>query len=331
MSVLEFATKPPVQSSIHFVSPPYHPGEIAVQKRLGVREQARDLEGMYRDAVKPAVAEFLAQHQFAVLASADSDGNLWASPLAGPAGILTADERCVAIQRHLLDPPLDIALVDGSFAALLVIDFERRLRLRMNGTIDRSAGVPPAGAQASAAALNLRVAQFYGNCQKYIQRRVLANVGGTGCPQHVQTETALSEVHRSLISRSDTFFIATSHPESGADASHRGGRRGFVIVKDDHTLTWPDYRGNNMFNTLGNLEEDTRAGVLFIDFDSGASLQLTGRATAQFDDPSNFTPTGRSVTFEITGIRELPPSPYLRYSLIEPFPYNPPVTLSPTP
>ena len=96
-------------------------------------------------------------------------------------------------------------------------------------------------------------------------------------------------------------------------------------TQDDHTLLWPDYRGNNLFNTLGNLETDARAGLLFIDFDSGASLQLTGKASAEFDDPSSFTPTGRSIRFDILAIHELPPSAFLRYSLLEPFPYNPPV------
>ena len=64
----------------------YHPGEVAVQKRVGVREQAEELTGMYRDALTPPVAAFLAQHRFAVLSSQDADGNVWASPLAGPAG-----------------------------------------------------------------------------------------------------------------------------------------------------------------------------------------------------------------------------------------------------
>lgn len=302
------------------MSSPYHSGEIAVQKRVGVREQACDLEGMFRDSIKPAVAEFLAQHQFAVLSSSDDDDNVWASPLSGPAGILAVrDERHIAIQLDRLDPSLDPALVHGPHAGLLVIDFDRRLRLRINGTTER--GPNP---------LTLRISQFYGNCQKYIQRRVLTESKGA-VPRSAPVLrrpgifTALTDPHCALIARSDTFFIATQHPESGADASHRGGHPGFVVVRDDRALAWPDYRGNNLFNTLGNLESDARTGLLFIDFDSGASVQLTGRATAEFGDPSSFSPTGRSVRFDISAIRQLPPSPFLRYSLLESFPYNPPL------
>ena len=302
------------------MSSPFHSGELAVQKRVGVHEQARDLEGMFRDSIKPAVAEFLAQHQFGVLSSADANGNVWASPIAGVGIFSVPDEHHIGIQRDRLDPPLDPALVHGPQAGLLVIDFDRRLRLRINGTFDRSGGVPPR--------LTLRISQFYGNCQKYIQRRVPAERVSkceTGCPQPV-SGGRLTGAQQALISRSDTFFIATQNVDSGADASHRGGRPGFVMVEDDRTLLWPDYRGNNLFNTLGNLESDGRAGLLFIDFDSGASLQLTGNATADFGDASSFSPTGRRVRFEISATRELPPSPFLRYSLVEPFPYNPPVS-----
>jgi predicted pyridoxine 5'-phosphate oxidase superfamily flavin-nucleotide-binding protein len=297
------------------VSSPFHPGEIAVQKHVGVREQARELEGMYRDAIPAGVAALLEQHPFAVLSSQDAAGNLWASPLAGPAGIFSVpDKYDVRIDLARLDPRLDPALVHGDLAGLLVIDFDRRLRIRINGKLHREAET-----------LTLRVSQFYGNCKKYIARRVPTKVdGGTGSPQAVPGR-ALSESHRALIARADTFFIATQHAESGADASHRGGRPGFVITPDAHTLTWPDYRGNNLFNTIGNLETDPRAGLLFIDFESGTSLQLTGKAKVDFGDASTGAPTGRRMRFDISAARELLPSSALRYTLIEPFPYNPPV------
>ena len=269
---------------------------------------------MYRDAVPAAVGEFLAQHRFAVLSSADADGNIWASPLAGPVGIFEVpDPRHVRIVLDRLDPPLDPMLVRGDLGGLLVIDFDRRLRIRINGTLDRARY-----------AVTLRVSQFYGNCTKYIARRVSAEGSSPRSPV-ARSGNILAEAHHALITRADTFFIATQQRESGADASHRGGRPGFVVVQDDHTLVWPDYRGNNLFNTFGNLETDSRAGLLFVDFENGSSLQLTGNATVQWSDPSVAAPTGRSVRFDISAIRELVPSSSLRYSLVEPFPYNPPV------
>ncbi len=301
---------------------PYHPGELAVQKRVGVRDQAEDLLGSFRTALTPPVAAFLAQHRFAVLSSQDADGNVWASPISGPAGVLhVPDERTLQISLPRLDPQLDPSLIADGDAALLVIDFNQRLRIRINGELTRTAE-----------ALNLRLAQLYGNCTKYIQRRVTESDNQFERVPHVGPSLAyvgklpeLTESHRALIARSDTFFIATVNPNFGADSSHRGGRPGFITALDTHTVAWPDYRGNNMFNTLGNLELDQRTGLLFIDWESGASLQLTGTAAADFGDPSSFTPTGRSVRFTISAVRELAPAASLRYSLIEAFPYNPPV------
>jgi predicted pyridoxine 5'-phosphate oxidase superfamily flavin-nucleotide-binding protein len=60
------------------------------------------------------------------------------------------------------------------------------------------------------------------------------------------------------------------------DASHRGGKAGFVRIDGD-VLTIPDFAGNLHFNTLGNLQVNPRAGLLFIDFANGDLLQLTGR------------------------------------------------------
>ena len=65
--------------------------------------------------------------------------------------------------------------------------------------------------------------------------------------------------------------------------SHRGGPAGFVQVEDPSTLLIPDYSGNNMFMTLGNLAVYPRAGLLFIDFETGDLLQITGRAEILWD------------------------------------------------
>jgi hypothetical protein len=91
-----------------------------------------------------------------------------------------------------------------------------------------------------------------------------------------------------MIERADTFFIATRsgtmhrNASDGVDISHRGGKPGFVRVDSDPRegamLTVPDFRGNSFFNTFGNISLDPRAGLLFIDFDAGDALLLTGVA-----------------------------------------------------
>ena len=103
-----------------------------------------------------------------------------------------------------------------------------------------------------------------------------------------------------MIARADTFFIASGFVASGfvasgsgpgggeaggLDISHRGGQPGFVQVDGD-VLMVPDYRGNRYFNTLGNLLLDSRAALLFVDFETGGMLQLQGRATVDWDTSS---------------------------------------------
>ena len=66
--------------------------------------------------------------------------------------------------------------------------------------------------------------------------------------------------------------------ERSMNASHRGGPPGFVEVVDDRTLRIPDYVGNSMLNTLGNLTVNPHAGLVVLDFGPNRTLQLTRRA-----------------------------------------------------
>jgi hypothetical protein len=132
------------------------------------------------------------------------------------------------------------------------------------------------------------IRQSFGNCPQYIQRRELRRVQ----PARAQAEELVLPQGRAreLIEGADTFFVATRSSAQvglagGADISHRGGRPGFVRLKDD-TLLIPDFRGNHYFNTLGNILGEPRASLLFVDFGSGDVLQLQGLASIDFDDPA---------------------------------------------
>ncbi|GGE89621.1 pyridoxamine 5'-phosphate oxidase family protein [Stappia taiwanensis] len=82
---------------------------------------------------------------------------------------------------------------------------------------------------------------------------------------------------RRIVASADTFFIA-SCAEGGADVSHRGGAPGFLRLRGDGALCFPDYAGNRFFNTLGNIGASGRAGLFIPDFASGDALLLTGTA-----------------------------------------------------
>lgn len=240
---------------------------------------ARRVGGSIRAAVPPVAAEFLAQRRWAVLSTADEAGRPWASVLSGEPGFISvvSDATPVAsLLRIEADPlpgdPLQENLHSGTPVGLLAIDLATRRRMRVNAKLlagDRGA-------------LLLHVDQVFSNCHKYIQRRVDERGHLTRSDEPPRRARTLDPVLLDWIASSDTFFVATMNPGEGADASHRGGAPGFVHVEGNR-LVWPDYQGNMMFNTLGNLARHPRAGLLFPDFATGRALQLTGRASINWD------------------------------------------------
>jgi uncharacterized protein len=166
----------------------------------------------------------------------------------------------------------------------------------------------------------------YGNCQKYIQAREWqAQVGPAKTLPRVSTADTLTADQQQWIATADTFFIASAHDDGGADASHRGGTPGFVQVLSARRLVWPDYSGNNMFQTLGNLTVNPHAGLLFIDFAHGRTLQLTGTAVLQWEESrvAQYAGAERLVEFELTQAVEITGGHSLRWRFIAPSPFNP--------
>ena len=164
----------------------------------------------------------------------------------------------------------------GQQIGLIAIDFAARRRMRINGTL----------VDGDDAGLTVHTDQAYGNCPQYIHRRE-PDVSVLAAPlaADARHSTRLDATDQAMIAASDTFFLGTSHPIRGSDASHRGGPAGFVRVDSSKRLWWPDYPGNNMFNSFGNLAVDDEAALLFIDFRSGTTLHLSGTAAGAVDPP----------------------------------------------
>jgi predicted pyridoxine 5'-phosphate oxidase superfamily flavin-nucleotide-binding protein len=263
----------------------FHEGELAVQDRAGVRAQAARLGDAMLAApeLTGGMSTFLAKRDFAVLTARDADGRLWTSPLFAARGFLQAGDR--ELRVHARPGPGDPLhpLAAGQPVGMLAIEFATRRRVRINGLLTDVDGE----------GLRLSVDQAYGNCPKYIHPRRLEHVDHPARP--AERSSALGPEQERLITNADTFFLGTIHPTRGADASHRGGPPGFVRVDGD-MLWWPDYPGNNMFNSFGNLAVDPSAALLFIDFDTGTTLHMSGKATVEWVTPSDLDGgTGRRV------------------------------------
>ncbi len=256
---------------------PFHRGELALQTRYGSRESLASAAGRaIRNFMPDQHREFYEQLPFIIVGSVDEQGNPWASLLSGKPGFISSPDptRLHISASALPQDPLAGSLAVGKRLGLLGLEPASRRRNRVNTHV----------VEISGGGFALEVDQSFGNCPQYIQRRTIDFIRDPGTPapdHHVETLSSLDTDASALVARSDTFFVAShvdleNRPDrEGVDVSHRGGQPGFIKVEGD-TLTIPDYAGNRFFNTLGNFLVNPRAGLLFVDFDSGDTLQLSG-------------------------------------------------------
>ena len=288
---------------------PFHAGEQAVQARVGVREQVeRAGRNMTREQMPDQHRELFEALPLLVVGSMDSAGRLWASLLSGEPGFVRSPSpKLLQVRAHPpLGDPLHEQLVLGSPLGLLGIQLETRRRNRANGRIVAH----------DADSFSVEIAQSFGNCKQYIQARQpsfdASLLGAAAAPRAEGSH--LSARANELLSGTDTFFIATASAAAasgsdgeGVDVSHRGGRPGFVRVSEgagvtrSTVLTVPDFRGNFIFNTFGNLELNPRAGIVCADFRTGDILSVTGTAHVIWDGPEldSFAGADRLLSFEV--------------------------------
>ncbi|WP_224240305.1 pyridoxamine 5'-phosphate oxidase family protein [Hyalangium gracile] len=273
--------------------------------------------------------ELFCKLPFLIVGSVDAQWRPSASILVGRPGFIgSPDARTLTIASLPgAGDSLGENLTQGAPLGLLGIQLETRRRNRMNGrvvSLDEGGFV-------------VQVEQSFGNCPQYIQARepvFVAEPSRVPAPRPVQKEGArLSEAMAGLVSRADTFFIATASPNAGGngasegvDVSHRGGKPGFVRVTEEDgrtVLTVPDFSGNRMFNTLGNLVLNPRAGLLFVDFTTGGTLSLNGEAEIVWGGPEveAFEGAERLVRFRVTEGTWIDHAVPLRWSPAQPSPH----------
>ncbi len=272
---------------------PYHDGELEVQARAGVRELAEKVGRIIGDSIPDAAMRFLAARPIVITSTIDADGRVTASVLAGSPGFARAEnEKTVRIDPragHIERVRSDLA--SDKRIGILAIDFATRRRIRVNGS-----------GRVDGSSIVVRTIEVYSNCPQYIHAHDLSP-GGEVRNETAHESASLDDEQQAMIRGADTFFIASAHP-AGADASHRGGDPGFVQIDSPSRISFGDYSGNNMFNTLGNLAASPACGLLFIDFDSGRTLQLQGSASIDWDPARAATVPGatRVIDFAVANV-----------------------------
>jgi len=149
----------------------------------------------------------------------------------------------------------------------------------------------------------------------------------------VTLRAVFTEEDREFIQRCPMFFIATADAEGRPDCSYKGGLPGFVRVLDERTLAIPDYDGNGMYRTWGNVLVNPHVGLMFLDFERPKRLRVNGTARVSADDPLRAEYPGAVFMVRVTAEKIFPNCPryihkmqLLEHSVYAPRPdYTPPV------
>lgn len=291
--------------------PVWHQGEIALQQQAGVAERMADVgRRVVRDHMPDQHRDFYAQLPFIVAGSVDAQGDAWATLLEGQPGFIfspNATTLDIAARADSSDPAA-AGMQDAAPIGLLGIELHTRRRNRMNGVLTAIGG-----------GYRVQVDQSFGNCPRYISLRDFrfARDPAERYDAAAETLSALDDAARTTIGTADAFYVASyaDQPHRQVDVSHRGGKPGFVRIGDDGLLTIPDFNGNLFFSTLGNIHLNGKAGLLFVDYASGDTLQLSGDAEVILDSPeiAAFQGAERLWTFRARRIVRRPAALALRW------------------
>lgn len=262
---------------------PFHEGEVRMQERAGVHGLAAHVGRVVRPSMPDQHRELFEQLPYLVIGALDERGRPFASMAVGVPGFIESPDPSTLVVHAALaeDDPVRAALREGAPIGLLGIELETRRRNRANGTVSH----------VEAGGFAVHVEQSTGNCPQYIQARSIESAVRRPAATHRET-SRLSPRAKAIIANADTTFIASAAAETdqrgvnGVDVSHRGGKRGFWRAQtvDGRTrLTMPDFAGNRFFMTLGNVAQNPRVGVAFVDFATGDWLSVTGTAEVKWE------------------------------------------------
>lgn len=298
----------------------FHQGEVEVQVASGSDpaqyEQwaARTLAPNFKDRE----IEFVEGCTFAAAASVDQAGRPWASAFfsVGAQLFTVKDSSVISIACPMDNgDPLLTNLGQNNHLGVLFLDPNNRRRAKSMGRAE----VQTDGQ------ICYSLSRYFGLCPKYIHQRSHEPQACTAKLTTASSSVTLSKIDRAQLKQSDTAFLATFFPDHGADVTHRGGNPGFLRPLGDTKVEIPDYTGNGMFNTLGNLRIDSRLALTDIDFVTGRTLHLTGNATVSENvDPNMHPGANRLVTLEVEEVL-VSYSPVGTWTDHQASPYNPPL------
>ncbi|GAM34422.1 hypothetical protein TCE0_015r01995 [Talaromyces pinophilus] len=289
---------------------PFNEGEIALQGKFHVP---------HRDN---PTSTFLNQYgQFMVprapligLGALDDDGRPWSTVWGGETGFSSVIDTDIVGMRALVDRVHDPVVqslfgnskeTDGSAIRVngqdkmisgVTIDLENRKRVKLYGKVIMGTLEDPEDEGKSGlvgkrghAQLVVKIEESLGNCPKYLHKKHI--VPAIPQPKLISTSPQLSPQAMELINKADCFFISSYHQNTDMDTNYRGGPSGFVRIisnpPEGAVLVYPEYSGNRLYQSLGNLMMNHRAGLVFPDFETGDAIYMTVETEILINDDAD--------------------------------------------
>lgn len=288
----------------------FHEGELEAQRRTGAGDMTSFAAAIIRDFMPDQHRDFFSALPFLVFSGADANGSVWTTLIEGPDGFVRSpDSRTLTLATEVDEQdPLAAAFAAGTDVGMVGIELATRRRNRLSGAIKRDG-----------AGYVVDLNMSFGNCPQYINERDWRRVERTATSA-AKISDRLSDDQLALVGKADTLFIGSGQygkqgkPANGFDASHRGGDAGFVQIVDGTRIRIPDYAGNNAFNTIGNILRNPKVGVMFVDFETGGLLHLSGTATIDWEAKDAVDPAARrTIDIKINTVVERPGALSLRW------------------
>ncbi|KAH7346628.1 oxidoreductase-like protein [Rhexocercosporidium sp. MPI-PUGE-AT-0058] len=318
----------------------WHAGEDEMHKLLRIPPQ----DNPTQPCLTPQAANTLIGAPLIALGTLDEQGRPWTTVWGGEAGFSRAIAQGIIGVRTTVDrendPVVKVLMGDkadgeviqvqgtGKMVSGLTINLETRKRVKLYGRM-------VAGALAATeegigeVQLVVKIEQSLGNCPKYLNKKQI--VPHIPQPKLVSSDLKLPQGAIDLLAKADLFFISSSNHESDMDCNNRGGPPGFVRIlsntESDVTLVYPEYSGNRLYQTLGNLRTTPRAGLILPDFETGNALYVTGTTEILVgkDAAEVISHTNLAVKIKVEATRFVSDGLAFRGQNGESSPYNPPV------
>ncbi|KAM0723514.1 hypothetical protein Q7P37_000501 [Cladosporium fusiforme] len=324
---------------------PWHEGELSMAKAMKVPP----MDNPTFPSLSPQLANHSQIAPLIAIGTLDKQGRPWTTLWGGEKGISQPiAQGVIGIRTPVVgqyDPVVEELVGKdangtvmreegaGRMVGGLTIDLETRKRVKlfarmMAGALSlREDETLDTKQHFAEVQLVLRVEQSLGNCPKYLNKKRIEPA--MSAPELVSDSPQLPQRALDLLEKADLFFLSSSNHDQDMDTNHRGGPRGFVRVVSNETsgavLCYPEYSGNRLYQTLGNLKVNPVIGICVPDFDTGDMLYLTGTTEILIgSEAANILPRSNlAVKITTTAARFVAAALPFRGIAGEASPYNP--------